>query len=227
MSAMSPARPTRPCCTPATTRRPERSRAGSSVAATNSSASTPPAPESPSSAPARMLVAWNQEELDALPGLQDKAKRNGYDRCQIIDAAEVYRQLPAYRAGALGALTVPDESIICTWTASLALATDARLRGTELLLDHRVDRVEAGTEHTVLHTTGGEVRARYVVNAAGLGVRHDRRPVRASAVHRHPPPRRAARVRQALPAAGQPHRARGPDQARARACSSAPRSTAT
>ena len=116
-----------------------------------------------------LLVAWNQDELDALPGLQDKAKRNGYEHCQIIDAAEVYRQLPHLGQGALGALTVPDESIICTWTASLALATDARLRGTELLLDHRVDRVEAGTAHTVLHTTGGDVTARYVVNAAGLG----------------------------------------------------------
>ena len=116
-----------------------------------------------------LLVAWSQDELDALPGLQDKAKRNGYEHCQIIDAVEVYRQLPHLGTGALGALTVPDESIICTWTASLALATDARLRGTELLLDHRVDRVEAGSEHTVLHTTGGEVRARYVVNAAGLG----------------------------------------------------------
>jgi glycerol-3-phosphate dehydrogenase len=116
-----------------------------------------------------LLVAWNQEELDTLPGLKDKAERNGYNYCQIVDAAEVYRQLPHLGPGALGALTVPDESIICTWTASLALATDARLRGTELLLDHHVDRLQTGTEHTVLHTTGGDVTARYVVNAAGLG----------------------------------------------------------
>jgi glycerol-3-phosphate dehydrogenase len=116
-----------------------------------------------------LLVAWNQEERDALPALQDKAKRNGYDDCQIIDDEEVYRHLPHLGAGALGALSVPDESIICTWTASLALATDARRRGAELLLDHRVDRVEVNTDHTVLHTTGGEVRARFAVNAAGLG----------------------------------------------------------
>jgi glycerol-3-phosphate dehydrogenase len=116
-----------------------------------------------------LLVAWNQEEVDALPGLQDKAQRNGYDHCQIIDAAEVYRELPHIGQGALGALTVPDESIICTWTVSLALATDARLRGADLLLDHRVERVEVGTCHTVLHTSGEQVRARYVVNAAGLG----------------------------------------------------------
>lgn len=116
-----------------------------------------------------LLVAWNQEELDALSGLQHKAKRNGYDNSQIVDAAEVYRQLPHLGPGALGGLAVPDESITCTWTASLALATDARLRGTELLLEHHVHRAEVSTEHTVLHTSRGQVAARFVVNAAGLG----------------------------------------------------------
>ena len=38
------------------------------------------------------------------PGLKDKASANGYDRCQIIDAVEVYRAAAAPRnAGALGA----------------------------------------------------------------------------------------------------------------------------
>lgn len=117
-----------------------------------------------------MLVAWNHEEVEALPELKAKAERNGYERGHIVGAEEVYRQIPDLGPGALGGLTVPDESIICTWTASLALATDARLRGADLLLDHRVERAEVGTYHTVLHTSGGEeVRTRYVVNAAGLG----------------------------------------------------------
>jgi glycerol-3-phosphate dehydrogenase len=115
------------------------------------------------------LVAWDSEQFDALPGLRDKAAKNGSDRCQIIDADELYRELPHLGPGAVGALTVPDESIICTWTAALALATDALLRGVELLLEHRVDRIDVGPKTTTLHTTGGTVHARYVINAAGLG----------------------------------------------------------
>lgn len=115
-----------------------------------------------------LLVAWNHPELDALPDLRRKAADNGYDRCQIIDPAEVYRQLPDLGQGVLGALTVPDESIICTWTTTLALATDARRRGTELRLGHRVDRAEVTPEHTVLSGPAGVLRARFVVNAAGL-----------------------------------------------------------
>lgn len=116
-----------------------------------------------------LLVAWTQEELDALPHLLQTARENGYDRCQVIDSNDVYRQLPALGPGVLGALSVPDESITCTWTAVLALATDAARRGTDLRLAHRVESIDRAAQHTVLHTSAGDVLARYVVNAANLG----------------------------------------------------------
>jgi len=116
-----------------------------------------------------LLVAWTTEELDALPGLRHKAEQNGYHRTQIVGPEEVYRQLPYLGEGALGGLTVPDESIICTWTTNLALATDAVGRGVTPLLNRAVSSVEDLGDQTVLRTSGGEVRARWVVNAAGLG----------------------------------------------------------
>ncbi|MEV4530675.1 NAD(P)/FAD-dependent oxidoreductase [Streptosporangium sp. NPDC049304] len=116
-----------------------------------------------------LLVAWTTEELDALPGLRHKAEQNGYDRTEIVGPEEVYRQLPYLGEGALGGLTVPDESIICTWTTNLALATEAVGRGVTPLLNRAVSSVEDREGHTVLRTSGGEVRARWVVNAAGLG----------------------------------------------------------
>lgn len=116
-----------------------------------------------------VLVAWDQEQRDALPALQEKAVQNGYHETQIIDADEVYRQLPHIGEGALGGLTVPDESIICTWTTNFALATDAVQRGTTLLLGRWVREIAVDDEFTVLHTSGGDVRTRWVVNSAGLG----------------------------------------------------------
>jgi glycerol-3-phosphate dehydrogenase len=116
-----------------------------------------------------LLVAWSQEELDALPSLKDKAEANGYTACEIVDAGEVYRRVPRLGEGALGGLTVPGESIICTWTTTLALATDAKRRGTHVMLESPVTDVRVAADHTVLQTPRGEVRARWVVNAAGLG----------------------------------------------------------
>jgi glycerol-3-phosphate dehydrogenase len=119
-----------------------------------------------------LLVAWTEEEIDALPALKDKAERNGYTACEIVDAAEVYRRVPELGDGALGGLTVPGESIICTWTTNLALATDAVRRGAVLRRGATVTDVvprSAGGDHTTLVTTAGEIRGRWIVNAAGLG----------------------------------------------------------
>jgi glycerol-3-phosphate dehydrogenase len=72
----------------------------------------------------------------------------------------------------LGGLTVPGESIICTWTTNLALATDAVARGARLMCGTRVIGAMAGDGHTTLRTTRGDVCGRWVINAAGLGADH-------------------------------------------------------
>jgi glycerol-3-phosphate dehydrogenase len=119
-----------------------------------------------------LLVAWTREEHDALPGLRAKAERNGCTAVGLVDAGEVYRRVPGLGPGALGGLAVPGESITCTWTVNLALATDAVNRGVTLLRGHRVTAVDVGPDTTRLATTGGPVTARWVVNAAGLGADH-------------------------------------------------------
>jgi glycerol-3-phosphate dehydrogenase len=116
-----------------------------------------------------LLVAWTDEELAALPALAKKAADNGYSKCEIVAAAEVYRQVPHLGDGALGGLTVPDESIICTWTTNLALATDAVGRGVSLHTHTRVTDVTLRPDDTVVHTSCGDITTRWVVNAAGLG----------------------------------------------------------
>ncbi len=116
-----------------------------------------------------LLVAWTQEEVDSLPGLQTKAEENGYKNCELVGPDRVYETAPRLGPGALGGLTVPGESIICTWTTNLALATEAKLRGTTILTDHHVTDARREDDHTVLATSRGDVAARWVVNAAGLG----------------------------------------------------------
>jgi glycerol-3-phosphate dehydrogenase len=122
-----------------------------------------------------LLVAWTDEEVEKLPSLKSKAERNGYDACEIVDAAEVYRRVPQLGAGALAGLTVPGEAIICTWTTNLALATDAVRRGATLRRGAEVTGViprAGGSDHTTLLTTAGEIHGRWIVNAAGLGSDH-------------------------------------------------------
>lgn len=112
-----------------------------------------------------LLVAWDEEQLAALPGLARKAADNGYRDARIIGADELRAREPHLGPGALGALDVPGESIICPWTTTLAYATQAVRAGVDLHLDCRVEDVRPGHE---LVTSRGVLRARYLVNAAGL-----------------------------------------------------------
>ncbi|ETK36466.1 NAD(P)/FAD-dependent oxidoreductase [Microbispora sp. ATCC PTA-5024] len=116
-----------------------------------------------------VLVAWTEEELAALPGLAGKAAANGCRDCAPAGPDEVYAMVPALGPGVLGGLTVPGESIVCPWTTTLAFATEALARGVHLLLNARVEAVARDGGQTVLSTSRGPLRARWVVNAAGLG----------------------------------------------------------
>ena len=116
-----------------------------------------------------VLVAWDQDQLSVLPKLREKAVRNGYGHCEIVEADEVYRRVPDLGPGVLGGLTVPGESIICPWTTPLAYATEAKARGVEFRFHSRVESVEVGAETTVLRTSTGDITTRWVINAAGLG----------------------------------------------------------
>ena len=75
--------------------------------------------------------------------------------------------MPDLGPGALGGLTVPDESITCTWTTNLALATDAVRRGALCAAGCQSIDVDARRQHHPAHDEGDH-HGRWVVNAAGL-----------------------------------------------------------
>lgn len=116
-----------------------------------------------------VLVAWDDEQHAALPALAEKAGKNGYTDTEIIDSDAIYAMLPDLGPGARGGLVVPGESIIDPWSVTLAFANDAVARGVELRRGCRVTGAASDAGGTVLSTNQGDVRARWVINAAGLG----------------------------------------------------------
>ncbi len=116
-----------------------------------------------------LLVAWTPEQLAALPGIEAKARDNGYPAIRPLRAGELYQREPGLGPGAAGALEIPDESIICPWTTPLAFATEAVAAGVRLLLSTQVTGACSVDGRHELATTRGPLRARWVINAAGLG----------------------------------------------------------
>lgn len=120
-----------------------------------------------------LLVAWDSEQLAALPALAEKAGRNGCHDTRILAADQVYAREPHLGPDALGALEVPGESIICPWTTTLAYATQAVRGGADLHLNCTAEAITGPVTSTTdghheIATNRGPLRTRYLVNAAGL-----------------------------------------------------------
>ncbi len=116
-----------------------------------------------------LLVAWSEEEHGRFAAIVERARANGYGAIAEIPPEELYRRVPSLGRGARAALEVPDEGIVCTFTTPLAFATEAVLAGCELRLRCAVGAVQRGADGGFeLATSGGPVRARFLVNAAGL-----------------------------------------------------------
>jgi glycerol-3-phosphate dehydrogenase len=119
--------------------------------------------------PGALLVAWNEEQLAEFPAIVEGSRANGYHAIRELGVEELYRREPRLGPGARGALEVPDEGIICPFTTPLAFATEAVLAGCDLRLGQPVTGVERlGDGGFELRTPRGGLRARFLVNAAGL-----------------------------------------------------------
>ena len=115
-----------------------------------------------------LLIAWTQEQFEALPYLLEKAHKNGDTDVYLIDKEEVYRCEPHLGEGALGGMFVPGEGILCTFTIPLACATQAVVNGAELKLNFTVRSIKQAEGISLISSDSEEIRARWVINAAGL-----------------------------------------------------------
>ncbi len=115
-----------------------------------------------------LLVAWTEEEFQRLPEIYQRARLCGYSRAKAVPRELLYRLEPHLGAGALGALLIPDEFIICPWTVPLAFATQALAAGVQLRRFERVAALTRVDGSWRVRTSTGELTARWVINAAGL-----------------------------------------------------------
>ncbi|HET8592838.1 MAG TPA: NAD(P)/FAD-dependent oxidoreductase [Solirubrobacterales bacterium] len=115
-----------------------------------------------------LMVAWNREQRDALDGIESTARENGYGDARPVELDELYLREPNLGPGAQGPLEIPGEGIVCPFTTILALATEALAGGCELILNAPVGGVRRGEGFHQLDTARGPIRARCLVNAAGL-----------------------------------------------------------
>jgi glycerol-3-phosphate dehydrogenase len=116
-----------------------------------------------------LLVAWDEDQLQSLPRICEIAHQNGVVDVKSISTDELYKREPHLGPGALGALEVPRESLICPFTTPLAFATQAVINGVGLRLNSPVQTIETSySGDYLLQCPNQQIYCRFIVNAAGL-----------------------------------------------------------
>ncbi len=138
----------------------------------------------------KLVVATAPEQLPGLAQLAERARDNGVRDLQALDAAAARAMEPALRCEA--ALLSPSSGIVDSHGLMLALQGDLERAGGAIALRSPVEALRCGADGHRIEVGGDEptaLRARWVVNAAGL-----RAPALASTMRgldaRHVPPAR-------------------------------------
>ncbi len=115
-----------------------------------------------------LVLAWNEEEEARLDALIDKARANGVEDIEPLTRAEILEREPALSPRVRGGFRVPREHVVDPWSTPHAYMLQALLNGATLLRGTRVRSGSFDGEVWTLTTSTGVLRARCVVNCAGL-----------------------------------------------------------
>lgn len=115
------------------------------------------------------VLAFSEEEMDHVRMLYDWGCQNGVKDLRVIDGEEARRLEPNLSDKVVGALYCVHTGVINPWEYTLAMAETAVRNGAVFMRSTRVTGFEKAPDFWLIHTTKGDVCARYVVNAAGLG----------------------------------------------------------
>ncbi|MBO4859289.1 MAG: NAD(P)/FAD-dependent oxidoreductase [Treponema sp.] len=134
-----------------------------------------------------LVLAFDDDGLAKLKVLLERGKKNGVKKLKILNRAQLEELEPNLSEEALGALYAPTAAITSPYQATWAIAESAVINGVTFLRNTAVHSItppapssktagkkdddkspsRAATFFT-LSTTAGEIKAKYVVNAAGL-----------------------------------------------------------
>lgn len=115
-----------------------------------------------------IVVCRDKDDVTNLQRLYENGVKNGVKDLKILTKNEVKELEPNIADDVIAALYAPTGGIVCPFGLNIALAENACKNGVEFKFNTEVNdikKVEGGYE---LHTNQGILKAKYVVNAAGV-----------------------------------------------------------
>ncbi len=116
-----------------------------------------------------MVVAFDETDVETLHTLLERGEKNGVPELKLLTGDEARSLEPALSSEVKAALLAPTGGIVCPYELTIAAAGNAMDNGAVLKTGFTLTRAEKKEGEWELTSEEGEtVRARFVVNAAGL-----------------------------------------------------------
>lgn len=115
-----------------------------------------------------LVVCMEEEDRPRLEELYERGIYNGVKGLKILSRQELLEMEPNIQPEAVGALYAPTGGIVCPFHMTIALAENANANGVRFQFDTQVKEIFREEEGWRLVTSQGEIKTRYVVNAAGV-----------------------------------------------------------
>ena len=119
-----------------------------------------------------MVLAFTEEELEAIRGLRERGEHNGVEGLRVIDARELRELEPNVSPEALGALLVPTGAICDPYQVAFRAGENAARNGVEFNFSSKVvgiEPVQTPTADSAQAVAAGSAQSAAVEPARGAG----------------------------------------------------------
>lgn len=115
-----------------------------------------------------LVLCFQTTDMPKLEELMHRGITNGIEGLEIIWGEKLKEMEPNISPDVLAALYAPSAGIVCPYELTLHAAENAVENGVELKLECEVNSIRFENGLFILSTSKGELKTKYLVNAAGL-----------------------------------------------------------
>lgn len=117
-----------------------------------------------------LVIGYTEKDKKHLNLLKARGELNGVPDLEIIDSERLHELEPRVSKEAKYALWAPSAGIVCPYDLAYALCENAATNGTDFYFEFKVSKIDYDGDFYTLIDGKKKVKAKYVVNAAGLFV---------------------------------------------------------
>ncbi len=116
-----------------------------------------------------LVIGFNDEDRANVEALVERGIKNGVEGVRLVEKDELKALEPNISDNATCALYAPTGAIVCPYELCIASIGNAMDNGADLKVEFEVASIEKdGNEYVITSKKGESVRAKYIVNAAGV-----------------------------------------------------------